>query len=432
MTKRSFTSETLGVLGTNFSVLILSILGSIAVSRTLGPEAKGVFTSILVVPLTIKGFCELGLRQSTMYYLGKEIFDEIKYIRSVFGLYLITTSVSLALTAYIYFLLDNPAYTISNISLALLTLPINLLLTYSGGVFLGKDLITKFNRQKWIPAVFNLLGIIIFVWLMKLGIWGALLTTVLSSAIILIFNMHYIITKYGRFKPLFDFKIIGSILKLGAIYGLSLFIIQLNYRINILLLERFSSAAEIGYFSVGTAIAELLWQMPAALGIIIISKSATTSRQDKLEENTLQLLRLALLAGIGLAIAIYITTPYLLPLFYGHAYIPSIHVVQAILPGVLIMIVFKILNSRLAGLGKPYYALYAFAPTLVLNSILGYFFIPQYHAVGAAMISNICWTISVVILVFLYSSKMNVPLRKIFAYQITDFNFVSRLRKTER
>jgi O-antigen/teichoic acid export membrane protein len=430
--KKSLTTEILGVFSTNFSVIVLGLLTGIITSRVLGPEGKGVFTSILVVPVMIQSLCEMGLRQSTMYYLGRGMFDEKRYIRSVFGLYLLTTSLSIALTIYIYSLLDNPAYTVSNRSLALLTLPINLLLTYSGGVFLGKDLITKFNRQNWVPTVFGLFGIIVFVWMMKLGVWGALLSLVLSNAFVLLFNLKYMIKEYGWIKPLFDFRIIKAILKLGIVYGVSLFVIQMNYNVNILLLERLSTAQEIGFFSVGASIAQQLWQLPAALGVVILSKSATTRDQDRLSDNVLKLLRLTLLTGILLAILMFFAIPVLLPIVYGQAFIPSVRVVQAILPGVVIMIAFKVLNSRLAGLGKPYYALYVFGPTLILNIALDVFLIPRYHAVGAAMASNICWFVSGIIFVLIYASKTGVSPKEMFACKKSDFSFLKQLKLAKK
>lgn len=372
----------------------------------------------------------MGLRQSTMYYLGKGLFDEKRYISCVFGLYLLTTSLSVVLTAYIYSLLDNPAYTFSNITLVLLTLPINLLLTYSAGIFLGKDLIGKFNRQKWMTAVLGLFGIIIFVWVMKLGVWGALLSLVLSSFLVLLLNLKDIVTEYGWIKPRFDMRILSAILKLGSIYGISLFIIQMNYQVNIILLERLSTADQIGFFSVGANIAQLLWQLPMALGVVVLSKSATSQDQDqeRLGENVLKLLRLTVLAGVLLAIILFFAIPFLLPLVYGQAFVPSIGVVQMILPGVLIMIIFKVLNSRLAGLGKPYYALYVFGPTLLLNIVLDILIIPKYHAVGAAMVSNVCWMLSTVFFSWIYASQMDISIKEMFLFKRSDFYFLKHVK----
>ena len=428
--KKSLTTEILGVFSTNFSVVLLSFLTGIIMSRNLGPEGKGIYTSILVIPLMIRSLCEMGLRQSTMYYLGRGLFDEKRYIGSVFALYLLTTTLSVALTAYIYSLLNNSAYTLSTMSLAMLTLPINLLLSYSGGVFLGKDLIVKFNRQKWIPAVFGLLGVIVFVWVMKLGVWGALLSLVLSTLLVLFFNVKDIIKEYGWIGPVFDFRIISAILKLGSLYGISLFIIQMNYKVNIILLERLSTAEQIGFFSVGANIAQQLWQLPTALSVVILSKSATAQDQERLGDNVLKLLRLTLLAGVLLALLLFFVTPFLLPIIYGQAYIPSIRVVQMILPGMLIMIIFKILNSRMAGLGKPYYALFVFGPTLLLNIILDIFLIPKYHAVGTAMASNVCWGISTVIFIGVYASRTGTSLKAMFGYKKSDFLFLKQLKLT--
>ncbi len=427
--KKSLTSEIIGVFSTNFSVLLLSLITGVITSRILGPNGKGIYTAILVVPLMIRSLCDLGLRQATMFYLGKKAYDEKRYIGSVFGLYILTSTLSISITLALYSLLYNPAYTPANITLALLTLPINLLLSYTGGVFLGKDLIAKFNRQRWIPAVFGLLGVILFVWIFRWGVWGALLALVVSRLIVLFFNLGYVYKEYGWINPVFDFRIISSIVKLGIIYGISLFVIQLNYKVNIILLERLSSADQIGFFSVGSNIANLLWQLPAALSVVILSKSATTASDDqqRLSGNVLKLLRLTLLAGIAAGAVLYFVIPFLLPFVYGKEFVPSVSVVQTILPGVIIMIVFKVLNSRLAGLGKPYYALFVFGPTLLLNIVLDIIFIPKYHAVGAAMVSNVCWLLSTCVFIVVFSRKTGFSLKEMFTVKKTDFNFLRTL-----
>ena len=84
-------------------------MASIVTSRALGPEAKGVYASILIVPLTIKSFFEMGVRQSTMYYMGRGAYDEKLYISSVFGLYLITTFASVCFTLFVFYVLGNNA-----------------------------------------------------------------------------------------------------------------------------------------------------------------------------------------------------------------------------------------------------------------------------------------------------------------------------------
>jgi len=88
--------------------------------------------------------------------------------------------------------------------------------------------------------------------------------------------------------------------------------------------------------------------------------------------------------------------------------------------------VFKILNSRLAGIGKPYYAIYAFIPSIMLNILLNIVFIPKYGIIGSVLSTNISWAIAICILVFFYSKLTNATFKQIFIPTKTDLDALCR------
>ncbi len=75
--------------------------------------------------------------------------------------------------------------------------------------------------------------------------------------------------------------------------------------------------------------------------------------EDELNSDVARIIRISFLLALLGAIILFFIAPFIIPLLYGKAFIPSIEIVQMILPGILLFIVFRILNSRLAGMGKP-------------------------------------------------------------------------------
>jgi Na+-driven multidrug efflux pump len=69
---------------------------------------------------------------------------------------------------------------------------------------------------------------------------------------------------------------------------------------------------------------------------------------------------------------------------------------QVILPGIVFMVIFRVLSGQIAGMGKPQLSIYVFGPALVLNIILNFILIPPYGALGAAIATNISYALGAV------------------------------------
>ncbi len=222
-------------------------------------------------------------------------------------------------------------------------------------------------------------------------------------------------------------EILKSLLKLGLLFSVSFFIIQLNYRIDILLLEKLKDATEVGLYSIGASIAEQLWQLPLAISIVVFSRTASGKDKAEMTETTAVLLRLSFIFAVVAAIAMYFLVPYLIPPIFGDEYIPSIRILQLILPGIIMVVIFRILSGHIAGLGKPEITLYIFLPALVLNILLNLLWIPEYGGRGAAMATNVSYAAGSIGYMFAYARIVKVPLLEIITYKRTDFTQIRQL-----
>lgn len=190
-------------------------------------------------------------------------------------------------------------------------------------------------------------------------------------------------------------------------------------------MERLSTLKEVGYYSLGVNFSELLFQIPTALWIVIVTRAANATDQQVMTKTVLKLLRVAFLAAVICSVILYFISPFVITLVYGDKFLPSINVVRYILPGILFIIIFKVLNGHLSGIGKPYISALVFLPSVLINIILNYFWIPDFGAMGAVMATNISYTIGTVMLVFVYCKIMKIKIIEVFRYKRTDFDFVS-------
>jgi Na+-driven multidrug efflux pump len=106
--------------------------------------------------------------------------------------------------------------------------------------------------------------------------------------------------------------------------------------------------------------------------------------------------------------------------------------IQVVLPGIFMLIGFRILNSRLTGMGKPQIAIYTFLPALVINFVSNLFLIPRFGGIGAAWATNISYGIGSIAFIIVYSRLIGMPIREILRVRKSDFYFIRDLRKMFR
>jgi len=428
MAKRRFTRDIIGVFNSNVFSIIAGLLGSIILARVLGPEKYGIYTALVIIPVIVVSLTHLGVRGSAIFHVGKGKYDKNELVSSIIVLLIIASGLGIVISAIAYLIYDEPSFTMLMIGLVLLVIPGRLAIIYFGGIFLGNDEIKKANQMNWITNALNLSIIALLVWGLGYEILGAIIAFLVSGSVVAIYG-YYLVRRSFQIKLRIHKDILKSLLRLGVLFSVSFFILQLNYRIDILLIEKLRDAAEVGIYSIGASVAEQLWQLPLAVGIVVFSRTANTKDREAMAATTGVLLRLAFLLSVVLAVSMYFLVPIFVPLIFGEAYIPSIRIIQLILPGIIMVVIFRILSGHLAGLGRPEITLYIFLPALVLNILLNFLWIPEYGGRGAAMATNVSYTAGSIGYMIAYSRIVKTPLLKILAFKRSDFTQLRQVIK---
>jgi len=428
MAKRRFARDVIGVFNSNVFSIITGLLASIILARMLGPDKFGIFTALVIIPTIVVSLTHLGIRGSAIFHVGKGKYDNNELVSTVIILLIIASILGIIISAITYFIYDEPNFTMLMIGLVLLVIPGRLAIIYFGGIFLGNDEISKANQMNWITNAINLGLIVMLVWGFGYEILGAVIAFLISSSIVAIYGL-VLIGRSFKIRLKIHRDIIKSLLKLGILFSVSFFIIQLNYRIDILFIEKLKDATEVGLYSIGASIAEQLWQLPLAISIVIFSRTAGAKDKAEMVSTTAVLLRLSFILAIIAAIAMYFLVPYLVPPIFGDEYIPSIRIIQLILPGIIMIVIFRILSGHVAGLGKPEIAIYIFLPALVLNIILNLLWIPEYGGRGAAMATNVSYSAGSIGYMIAYARIVRVPLLEIITFKKSDFTQIRQLVK---
>ena len=429
---KSFIYDVFSVGVSKILMIVLGLGTTIIIARTLGPEQNGIIASLLVYPSLFMTIGSLGISQSTTYFIGKNIYSENQIKTAITQIWLITTIISCVIFYFLISEFSNAGFNTTYVLLTILPIPFSLFITYNSGIFLGKNEIQAFNKINWIPVFITFIGVLILVYFIPFGISGYLISVVVGYFVVfvILFSKNKFI-QYLSFQ--FDWKIIKGMLSLGIIYAASLLVINLNYKLDVIILDKLSTPFETGIYSKGASIIQYLWQIPMLLSTVIFARSAVSKDKIGFSLKVAQLLRVSIiLIGLGTLFLFLFASPIIILLF-GSAYQPSAAVLNYLLPGVLLLTIFKVMNMDLAGKGKPWIAMYAMIPALVVNIVLNIVLIPNYGANGAAIASTISYSVAALLFLFFYSKAVNIPIRTILYFQKSDFsplfNIVKKLKK---
>ena len=405
------------------------LISGIILPRLLNPSALGRLNSLIALAAIVYSFAFLGMRSSLVMHLGKKKFEEHQILSALVYIFLLSIIISTLALLTFFFFLSNDTFPVFIILLVCLINPFEFIISYMQGYNLAMSRFGNFNRLKWVPKLVYLLAILLFVGLLGWNVKGALFAVIIANLITLLFYLGMYRGALSGFKlDSIPIKVIKSLIGYGSLYALAFLVTRLNHKIDILILKRMGDIAEVGFYSLGVNVAETIWQVPIAIGVVLMTRTANQVNERVATGEVCSTLRISLLVVLFAALILYLLAPLLVTILFGERYSDSIPIIRTILPGILFFVILKILNSQFIGAGKPQLTMIALIPALVINIVLNILFIPSYKGIGAAMATNISYFTASFVLLLVYSRTFKIGLLEIFKYRRSDFTFIRNIR----
>ena len=415
------------IISSLFTVIILAI-SAIILIQLLGPSLLGRFISIYIIPSMLIRLTMLGSRKTAISQLLKNKYSDNEVVSSLLFIWIFSSTMAIAICMINFAVMKHADMTPLTHFFILAAIPLRLFIVYSITVFFGKTKLNFSSLFKLLPDLLNVIIIFFLIYSEKLSINGAIIAYFLSSLLVAII-CFIIIIQYFKIKFEFNKKIIKELSSVGLVSALAFFVMQLNYRFDIVLLYKYTSSHDVGIYAIGTAFSFLIWLLPDTIGLIVRKKASHAENFIVLQNEIAGLLRISILSGILSGIILYFVSPFLITLLFGNEYKDSGIILQNILPGIFFFIIFRTLHSLFNYAWKPSLIIAVFTPTLIINILLNIYLIPLYGSIGAAWASNISYTIGAIIILIVFSYKMKISLIKIFSFNIHDFKFLKKLTK---
>lgn len=272
---KPFFKDAFSVLWTRAVTFALSLWTGIVVARLLGVKGKGALAALLVVPHILLTFCDLGIRQFITHSLGRGLAQakQIYTVISVLFLVSLTFGAIMIVAVFRYGL--KVQFSDLLILLAVAFFGMHVVLAYSRGILLGSGQLARFNKGQWFVPLARCALVLLFLGILGWAVEGAVLAETLSLALVLplLFLGSALPVKFGYL----DLSLMGRMLKLGIKFAAALLMINLLYRVDVLMLTELSTLDQVGAYSLASNIGELLWQLSGAISVAVLMYAARDS-----------------------------------------------------------------------------------------------------------------------------------------------------------
>jgi O-antigen/teichoic acid export membrane protein len=410
--------------GTRLLVLVGNFIVSIITARLLGPEGKGLYAAISVIPGLVLAFSDFGIGHSAAYLVGRKIHRQEDIASSLLLLWILTSIFAVCVAAIFYAFQFGSEYWLL-LLIMLLVIPCDLGIRYMKGFLQGKERISAMNKLDVYRVLLNIACTLLLVAGLRLGVMGMVLTTFTISLAACILSTFYA-GKEVRLKLRILKPISMQLFSRGIAFAAAILILQLNLRIDLVMLESMSTIYEVGIYSLGTNVSELIWQIPTAVGMVLFARSANSKTANEAVQRTARMIRMLVPVLFVFGIVFWGIMPIFVNLLYGKAYSDSIPVIRLLLPGIILMVIVKLLHSDLSGRGKPLLSMLLAIPSLIVNVAANWYLIPRYGAEGAAISSSISYSLACFLFIIVYAYSERISLRELLMIRGADISDIRR------
>ncbi len=415
--------------------MIIALASSILLARVLGPELKGVFGIALLLPTTTITLANLGIGPSSVFYIARGVYTPSQALRQNVRLALVLGAGSILFAALVISI--GAEHLFPNIApqilwLSLIYIPFGLLAAFSLAVIQGKQDFQAFNYVALSSQLCALVLSIVLVWLLQLGVAGAILSFTGGQL------AGFIGARVALGKPdatrgkdnLLDYA--RTLLPYGLHSNVNTAADFALRHIDQFLVNLFLAPSQAGIYILATGLAERLAIMSSSPSVLMLPRISELESSEDVRQRLTPVVTRHVLASAAVAGIIASTmASVLIESIYGSAFAAASTVFRIMLPGTILLSFTRVLGSDIAGRGQPrvnaYISLLGLALTVALDSIL----IPRQGIIGAAITYSVVSATAALLTLCYYSRHTGVPWSDVAILKRSDLVRLLRVARTQ-
>ncbi len=414
-------------LGTRLATFVLSVVTNVVLARALGPEGRGVYAVAVLIPGLISLLLGFGITPANVYHYSKRLIPAEELIGTA-------TASAIALGAGFYIVLlgyvrlsgssDIVGIKPTFMLVSCLAVPFLLETAALQGLLIGAQRFVLYNLTFLTQSVATTFGVILIVIVLRGSTMGAVVAWTASTAVaaaVAVTSARMI----GRLSLRWRWVTLRRLLGFGLVSYMSSLTSFVNLRFDVLLVNLFAGARQVGLYSVGTALAEVVWYVANAAGTVLAPRVAAAGPEeaDRIAERVSRVV--TLLAAVA-ALVLGFVAPWVVVLFFGSDFADSKWAVWLLMPGIVTFSVARVMSMYLLGRNQLKVDLLAsfigFVVTLALDLLL----IPPFGFRGAAVASSVAYTCAMVVDILWVTRRSTITLQGLLLVRGTDVSMLVR------
>ncbi len=412
--KKILTNNYVVSLFSKIAVTILALINSIMINRYLGPTLKGEYAVIINVISILVLVLNLGIYQTYPIFKKKELKNAKDiFVNNVFFLFIIMFLISTIVALFVkrFFLV------------AIVLTPLMVLSRQLNFIIL----VEKPNKRNIINILDTLFytGIIVGVYAF-IPVSEKAVNHIVSAMFVK--EIIFVLLSMLLFKIEFNSKyikmdILFKSIKMGFKPMIIVLLLNLNYKIDVVILKSFVDYYYIGIYSVGVLLAEQVWLITDAFKDILFSKMSKNAEHKE----TVFVAKLNIYGVLLVMFIILFLGKYIISFLYGNEYVDAHNITVIMLLGVSGMTIYKILYPYYLANDLRTISLIILSISTAINIILNFSLIPLLGIMGSAVSAVISYMICGIAYMIDFSKRTNTKISDFLIIKKTDFKNFKRL-----
>jgi O-antigen/teichoic acid export membrane protein len=399
-------------IATRFALAVLIFGTDILIARALGPAAKGRFALVLLYSQLAAVVIGFGMDQALGVVAGRSVADARRGVANALVWIAVVGGASVIVSLWLFAGTDTtvgpadgplstliPNLSASQFAFGAFAIPAELAFNLGLYALLGRREVATYSGVRLLRRG-SLLALLVGVALAaQLDLTAVLALNLVSLALTLL----AIAWAAGRadivgFRP--SAALLGEELRFGGKAVVGTVAERLQFRADTFIVNAIAGIRATGIYSVTTGIAETLWYVPNALGVVMFSRAVDPTADAG--RTAAVLTRTTLALSVLLAVPTAILGPRLVRLVYGPQFADAGVALRLIIPGIIAYSVVAILSRYLTGRGRPGTGTLILLLGLVANVVANLLLVPRYGIVGAATASSISYSLTALVILTVF------------------------------
>jgi len=384
-------SLTFNILGRGIS-LVFAFVGSVALARLLGPADRGLLALMLSLSAIAVAVGAVGQPVAVAYFSSQKKADQ----GAILGNTTVHTLVLAAVLVPLTLVLHRPiaeafgrGHGGLTWALAAALAPVTFLGWTAGNQLVGMLRFGLFNGLTIASVVAETVAIFVLIWWLGLGVAGGILAMGISSLVMVAGSLRPIL---GSLRPRLDGALERRMLQYGWRVQVGVIFQAVNYRLDVVIMQLFRPLSQVGYYVIAQTIAELVITIANAFQASLLPLSSHYEGDTRQASVTVSALHHhAILAGVA-ALGNVVFGSAVILFIYGPEFHPAVVPMLVLLPGIWFLGLGLVIQSDLAGRGRPGLSSGMAALAAGATVILDFALIPPFGVIGAAVASVVAYT----------------------------------------